>query len=323
MKRSKLGFATSEEVDVLYNQVMAELHAENFHGVWHYASIQGEKPLQFYRGKTMSDMTNQDYLLTDQYKTASKLGVRIQLHERFSTNPVNLQHWVFDQLDLAPGSSILELGCGPGTLWQKNMERIPRDWKITLSDFSAGMLQEVQHNLPANDERFSFQIIDAQAIPFEDNSFDAVLANHMLYHVPDLPQALSEIRRVLHPQGYFYATTNGNAHLQEIKTFMQQAGFGDRNGVLGYGNGAFRLENGMELLASWFSQIELRRVENNLAVTEAEPIVAFVLASVKPESIDEQKVKTLRALLDQELAQYGVVHITKDAGIFIADGQKY
>jgi ubiquinone/menaquinone biosynthesis C-methylase UbiE len=264
----------------------------------------------------MSDMIDQQYMLTDQYKTASKLGARINLHERFSTNPVNLQHWVFDQLAIAPGVHILELGCGPGTLWQKNLERIPQNCKITLSDFSAGMLQEAQRNLPKDDDRFSFRVIDAQDIPFDDNAFDCVIANHMLYHVPDLPRALSEMRRVLRPEGHFYATTNGNAHLREIRLFMLRSGFD----VERYKDIAFLLEDGIELLSSWYSQIELRRFDSDLAVTEAEPIVAFILASVKPESIDEQKVKMLRALVDQELAQHGIVHITKDAGIFIADG---
>ena len=270
----------------------------------------------------MTDMIDQQYMLNDQYKTASKLGARIQLHERFSTNPLNLQHWVFDQLNLVPGVHVLELGCGPGTLWQKNLARIPQHCEITLSDFSAGMVQEAQHNLPKDDTRFSFQIIDAQDIPFYDNTFDCVIANHMLYHVPDLPRALSEMRRVLRPQGHFYATTNGTAHIQEIRMLMQRSGLGERNGVMGLEDSAFKLENGLELLSSWYSQIELRRFDCNLAVTEAEPIVAYILASVKPESIDEQKVKTLRALVDQELAQHGVVHITKDAGVFIADGQK-
>ncbi len=268
----------------------------------------------------MTDMIDQHYMLSDQYKTASKLGARIQLHERFSTNPVDWQHWVFEQLAIVPGVRVLELGCGPGMLWQRNSERIPSNCAITLSDFSAGMVQEAQHNLPVDDKRFTFQVIDAQAIPFDDNTFDCVIANHMLYHVPDLSRALAEMRRVLRPDGYFYATTNGNTHLKEIRTFMQGSGFGESNGVMGFGDGAFKLESGLELLSSWYGQIELRRFESNLAVTEAEPIVAFILASVKPESIDEQKEQLLRALVEQELAQqHEVIHITKDAGIFIAD----
>jgi len=270
----------------------------------------------------MSDMIDQQYLLTDQYKTAAKLGARINLHERFSTNPVSLQHWVFDQLAITPGAHILELGCGPGTLWLKNIERIPQNCKITLSDFSAGMLQEAQHNLPEDDNRFSFQVIDAQDIPFDDNVFDCVIANHMLYHVPDLPRALAETRRVLRPEGHFYATANGDAHIREIRMFMLQSGFGESNGAIGFRNGAFKLENGIELLSSWYSQIELRRFDCNLAVTEVEPIVAFILASVRPESIDEQKVKTLRALVAQELEEHGFVHITKDTGLFIANGSE-
>lgn len=270
----------------------------------------------------MSDMIDQKYMLTDQYKTASNLGVRIQLHERFSTNPVDWQHWVFDQLTITPGSHILELGCGPGTLWQKNLEHIPLNCGLTLSDFSAGMVKEAQRNLPKDDNRFSFRVIDVQDIPFDDNTFDCIIANHMLYHVPNLSHALVEIRRVLRPEGHFYATTNGNTHLQEIRALMLRSGFGESSGVMGFGDGAFRLENGTELLSSWYSQIELRRFDSDLAVTEAEPIVAFILSCVKPESIDDHKVKKLRALVEEELAQHGFVHITKDSGLFIANGQK-
>ena len=38
------GFATSDEVNALYNQMMIDFYAEDFHGMWHYATIQGVKP---------------------------------------------------------------------------------------------------------------------------------------------------------------------------------------------------------------------------------------------------------------------------------------
>ena len=43
--------------------------------------------------------------------------------------------------------SILELGCGPAFFWRSNLEHIPDDWEIVLSDFSPGMLQKAQHIL--------------------------------------------------------------------------------------------------------------------------------------------------------------------------------
>src|SRR5437868_570166 len=60
-----------------------------------------------------------------------------------------------------------------------------RACQITLSDFSPGMLQEARQNLAGSPQSFSFQVIDAQSIPLDAGSCDCVIANHMLYHVPD------------------------------------------------------------------------------------------------------------------------------------------
>jgi ubiquinone/menaquinone biosynthesis C-methylase UbiE len=145
----------------------------------------------------MPQVSDQTYLLTKQYQNASNLEARIALHARFSTNTYGYYPWIFDRLGLPPHSRILELGCGTGLLWLENMDRIPKGWDVTLSDFSPGMLQEAQQNLRGSRRPFAFAVIDAQAIPYEDESFDGVIANHMLFHVPDRPRAFVEIRRVL------------------------------------------------------------------------------------------------------------------------------
>ena len=77
------------------------------------------------------------------------------------------------------------------------MSRIPSTWDITLSDLSSGMLDSAWRNLVVTGRNYKFKEIDAQEIPFEDETFDAVIANHMLYHVPDKPKAIAEIKRVL------------------------------------------------------------------------------------------------------------------------------
>ena len=68
-----------------------------------------------------------------QYRDASNLGARIALHQRFGTDEEPLARWIFAQLDLPPGSRVLELGCGPGLPWAENGERIPDGWTITLT----------------------------------------------------------------------------------------------------------------------------------------------------------------------------------------------
>ena len=64
----------------------------------------------------MSDMVDQTYLLAQQYNTSSNLNARIQLHERFSTNPLDWHRWVFEQFQIPENSRVLELGSGTGLL---------------------------------------------------------------------------------------------------------------------------------------------------------------------------------------------------------------
>ena len=265
---------------------------------------------------TMTNINNQSYLRTQQYNTADKFNARIALHARFSTNPYGWQRWVFDQLQLPAQCAILEVGCGPGRLWAENRDRIPPDWHITLSDFSTGMLGEAQQNL-AGLEQFKFQQADAQELPFADASFDAVIANHMLYHVPDRPRALAEIRRVLRPRGRFYAATTGAAHLQEIRALVERfnptlsAWGGDATHV-------FSLENGAAQIAPFFGTSTLSRYDDALLVSEAAPLADFILSMSMNTAFNTSQYGALLAYIEQERqASGGALRITKDSGIFI------
>jgi ubiquinone/menaquinone biosynthesis C-methylase UbiE len=261
---------------------------------------------------------DQQYLLHDQYKSASNLNARIQLHQRFGRSTVDWFRWVFDQYRIAPDSKILELGCGPALLWQKNLDRVADDWDIVLSDFSPGMLQEAQKNLDHSGKNFNFQVIDAQSLPFADSHFDIVIANHMLYHVPDRARALAEVRRVLKPGGYFYATTNGEGNHQDITRLKLQVGITTPNSVA---SAPFSLENGVEQLGYQFAHIEMQRIENELVVTEAEPLMLFILSTMA-KGEDAEKLQKLRSLIEQEIDQKGAIRIKRDSGMFVAYGTK-
>ena len=264
----------------------------------------------------MSQRLDQNYLLTKQYHNAANLNDRIQLHTRFSTNTYGWHPWIFDQFKIAPRSRVLELGCGPGWFWSKNIERIPAEWDVTLSDFSPGMLAETRRNLASSGHPFSFEVIDVQSIPFAEASFDAVIANHMLYHVPDRPQALSEIRRVLRPDGRFYASTVGVGHLREIGELVRRF---DPEIIFGIGDEAnFTLESGAQQLAPYFSSVVLHRYEDALVVTEPEPLIAYILSGRVGASLEGERVAEFAAFVQHELAQQGAFHVTKESGLFEA-----
>ena len=96
-------------------------------------------------GLHMPQLSDQNYLLQQQYKDASNLNARVRLHARFSTNPYHWFLWIFDQFKIPGQARVLELGCGPADLWRMNLERIPPGWDITLSDFSSGMVDQARH----------------------------------------------------------------------------------------------------------------------------------------------------------------------------------
>lgn len=258
-------------------------------------------------------MTDQKYLVK-QYKDASNLDAHILLHQRFSVNKYGWHPWVFDYFDLPPRCRILELGCGPGYLWRENLDRIPAGWDIILSDFSAGMLEETRRNLESQ-RQFRYKVIDAQSIPLESGYFDAVIANHMLYHVPDRPATLSEIQRVLKPAGYFYASTVGDRHLIEIADLIGK--FDAKLASWGRVADSFTLENGMAQLSGWFRKIKLYCYEDALIVTEAAPLVDYILSGWA--HIPAERQDQFREFVAREMESLGgVFHITKDSGMFVS-----
>ena len=262
---------------------------------------------------------NETQHLRAQYRDASNLRRRIALHDLYSVNPVRWQPWIFDQIVFAPGMRLLELGCGPGTLWRSNDGRLPPGVSFTLSDFSPGMAATARCNL-ADLGGFVFTVADAVALPFASGRFDIVVANHMLYHASDLSRALHEIGRVLRPGGTLYATTNGAAHLVELDEL--------REGLIPHqpireATASFMLENGRSALEKIFSSVELRLHEDELRVTDVEPLVeyersrAFIASENRPVPPETLEAYAERAAAALEEAG-GVLHVSKESGLFIA-----
>lgn len=247
-----------------------------------------------------------------QYKDASNLQARIGLYERFRINKHGWFRWVFDQLDLPLESSILELGCGNGTLWLKNTKRIPEGWKITLSDVSPGMLEAARHNLQATQHPFQFECADAASIPFTEDTFEAVIANHMLYYQSDMNKTLSEISRVLQPQGCLYASTLGQNHLHELKALAKSLSprISRRRP-----SAKFSLENGGEQLSQWFRKVTLHHYEDTLIVTEVDPLMAYFQST---QLHNDKHLARMRHHLEAHMKEYGAIRASTNSGIFEA-----
>ena len=254
--------------------------------------------------------------LQQQYRDSGNFRKRSLLVGKFSTNRYPWYRWVYDHFPtLDSGSAVLELGCGPGSLWKWNLDRIPRASTIVLSDFSAGMLRDSERNLGADRSRFSFCQLDASLLPFRAASFDAVVANMMFYHVDDRPAALRDIRRVLRAHGRFYATSTGREYMRELNAAATRileipphTPSAER----------FGLENGFEQLQSVFAQVEVGRYQNELRVTEVQPLIDY-FASMEPLiSPPPERWAALREYFQRSINEQGAIVIPIDIGILIA-----
>jgi SAM-dependent methyltransferase len=265
-------------------------------------------------------MARTDPELRRQYRDASNLEARKRLHARFSTNP-NWARWVFDQLALPADAHVLELGCGTCDLWATNRDRIGPDWRVMLTDFSPGMLGRARRELASLGRAVSYAVADAQAIPLLDETVDAVIANHMLYHVPDIALAVAQVRRVLKRDGRLYAATNGADHMIELPQIVAKVA---PDLPFARGEGAartFGLENGSDILAAMFADVELRRFDNGLRVTESQALIDYVLSLPQaPECMTPVRVDALRSLLERRIDAERGLRITLSAGLFIAHG---
>jgi len=242
--------------------------------------------------------------LGDQYASDANLNARIELHRRFSTNPT-WGRWLFERElgDVPSGAQVLEIGCGPATtLWGSNLDRIDPTWRITLADSSAGMIEAARDVLG---ERAEYAVADAQELPFRDESFDVVLANHMLYHVENRPKAFAEIRRVLVPGGVFHAGTNGDGHMRELGDLTDWWPPDTHTR-------AFGLESGPPQLEPFFVDDRVERFEDDLAVTEVEPVLAYLRSSWRYDGHD---LAGERAAVEKGIDCDGVFLIHKSQGL--------
>ena len=168
--------------------------------------------------------TDADYLRGYQYKDPSNLNARIALHAKYARSDEPWFPWLARRVEWAPGTRVLEVGCGSGVLWVSVASLLPRV-RLTLTDLSAGMVEAAtsRGRLPSpNIEVADAKTCDAQDLPFADGAFDVVVANHMLYHVPDPARAVAEFARVLEPHGALMAATNGPRHLAAIRELSRE-----------------------------------------------------------------------------------------------------
>jgi ubiquinone/menaquinone biosynthesis C-methylase UbiE len=266
--------------------------------------------------------TDPDYLAY-QYGDSEKLRVRIDTHERYSERRADWHELAPSWMNLAPGSLVLDLGCGFGG-FQPALCRAGA--RIVGVDLSLGMLAEArtqaaQLNLPVR-----LIHADAQAIPLADRLCDAVLAVQMLYYAQDIRRALEEMRRVFRPGGRVLITTNAADHSAALHDLhylaARELGF---TPTTRSGFERFTLSD-LPLVRSVFPAAELHHLPNALRFPSTNEALRFY-ASGRIDAIDDRRadgshrpplLARVRTLIDQIISRDGAFRVSKNAGYFLA-----
>lgn len=300
-----------EQMQLVENAIDNTVHA-----------LENDNQIDWTHMMNLIHLTSMEKSMKSQYQNANNISARIRLHRDYSTNKQGWFPWMFEvgilplyqKSDSTP-FKILELGCGSGSLWTENLPNLPDKLEITLSDISEGMIRDVRRTLSSEDHRFLFETFDCHEIPYTDNCFDLVIANHLLFYCEDIGKVCKEVLRVLKPEGYFICSTYSADHMKEITKLVQDF---DQRIILAGENlyEHFGIENGLSLLEKHFNQISLFQYEDSIVIDKAEPLIEYILSCHGNQNqylLD--RYHDFRLFVEKKVQKK--YRITKDAGFFL------
>lgn len=257
-----------------------------------------------------STMNNVD-LVQKQYTNDTFLNIRKNLHQKYSFNKLGFGNFLYDLYPLKKNIKILELGSGNGDMWITHIDDL-KDIDLTLSDFSEGMVSILKDTY----KETSIQIkqINIESIPYDDDSFDIVIANMMLYHVPNINKALTEVKRVLKENGLFYCATFGENGLTEhIKDTLNHLKIIEKETI----DYPFTLQNGTNKLSKHFKQVTIKQYIDYLEVTNAVDLLSYIKTMQTVKELDHNEEQLLLDYYNKIIDSKGSIHIPKEYGSFV------
>lgn len=250
-----------------------------------------------------------------QYGDSAKLATRARF-QQYTIAPTPWFSWVAQHLPVASGADVLDIGCGPGWFWAAAVAVLPEDLRLTLTDLSPGMVDEaVTRCAPLPFGSVTGQEADAAALPFADATFDAVVAMHMLYHVPDPAGAIAEMARVLKPGGVALVTTNGADNMREIYQFLMVLGAAPIEPVAAL----FGFDHAERLLKQAFGAVARYDYPARMYVTDGGDVFAMLTSFPPGDSAAPDALADLKAAIDAAFAAAGgALDVRRQTGVFVA-----
>ena len=260
--------------------------------------------------------TSRQYLTEQQYADDANLAARQSIYA-FQRPALDIWSGSLDLAELRGDESVLDVGCGNGRYLGALLGRGHRGL-LCGADLSPGMLRSARPFAGAA----PLLVVDAQALPFEDNSFDVTLAMHMLYHVPDRSVAIAELRRVLRPMGSRWSSRTRSRTWWSSTTSSWSVP-APRPASSGFPSGlpsCSRWRAVAELEAS-FESVTAHHFVSELVVDAVAPVVAYARSMSTFVADTEGELDAVLVELERRVAEIiaaeGAFRIATAAGCFV------
>ena len=204
----------------------------------------------------------------------SNLSAEIKFIDQLNSDK-NWYQWAFERLNLKRGERVLELGCGEGALWYKNESSLPPSMNVVLTEVTDDLLSSAEQNLLGKFPHFKFGVMELDKLTFADESFDVVIANHVLFFSKNVDVVLAEVDRVLKRGGRFYCSTIAATHMKElemlIKNYNSSVELGKTEQLQNFG-----YEKAKSLLEEQFVQVQCDHYNDELMLHHGDDLLNYI-----------------------------------------------
>ncbi|VXC82768.1 class I SAM-dependent methyltransferase [Sphingomonas sp. 8AM] len=252
------------------------------------------------------------YLREVQYRFPDRLEARAVLHRRYGRD--DWFAWLAEEIAFTPGSVVADVGCGAGALWRSAPRTVPDDLVLRLIDTSPGMVTAAEAAARAAAGRWrdvEAVVGDAVALPLANGGVDTALAIHMLYHLADPAAGLAELARVTRPGGTVAVVLNRSGTMAELSGLVERA-----LGRPSARPAPLSSEDGMALMQEQFGEVEVRRYDDTLRVTDPVDLLGYLTSL--PEAETPGAVARLAAAVDAAFGTTDAFIITKTSDLLLA-----
>jgi ubiquinone/menaquinone biosynthesis C-methylase UbiE len=214
--------------------------------------------------------------ISGKFNTDSKALInRINAHDKFGSKDIN--DWIFQNLELAEGLSIVDLGCGTGRQSIPMAKAVSSSGSILAIDISIDSLSSLMAVAKNNNVENRITVLNTDLDNLEtnliENKYDRVLSSFSIYYTKNPEKLFNVIYSTLKLGGIFFFCGPSSKNNSELKNFISTIKNSSEDKISG---GADFMENaGQKIAGDLFGEVETFQFENPLMFDSADSLYSY------------------------------------------------